>query len=314
MTATGSSPAFDGMYSQLIEDEGTYDELHPHPVSRVMLPSRLSGSGPYRLTTICLATLCAILLISIIAVTAHCEYTTVEKCLDECLVPPPKVHHSDTKSLSRRTKTSHCRETRLSDSETNKLTRMNIFKYFFSRCEKCQPQNNIYKIVNILYLFILYKNLYLVIKPTEAAIVCPVDWQLFNNSCYFISRVQRDWAESRSYCQSKGAHLAIIHTAEEQTFLWNLLPRGHWNAYWFGITDAQTEDQWKWVDGTPLVGGFWEVGEPNNHINEDCGYIVKTRVLTRVPIRSWYDAPCTMALPYICEKEMSAGASTAIPH
>ncbi|XP_023276516.1 C-type lectin domain family 4 member E-like [Seriola lalandi dorsalis] len=235
MTATGSSPAFDGMYSQLIEDEGTYDELHrktdvghsAHPVSRVMLPSRLSGSGPYRLTTICLATLCAILLISIIAVTAH------------------------------------------------------------------SPE---------------------VIKPTEAAIVCPVDWQLFNNSCYFISRVQRDWAESRSYCQSKGAHLAIIHTAEEQTFLWNLLPRGHWNAYWFGITDAQTEDQWKWVDGTPLVGGFWEVGEPNNHINEDCGYIVKTRVLTRVPIRSWYDAPCTMALPYICEKEMSAGASTAIPH
>lgn len=59
---------------------------------------------------------------------------------------------------------------------------------------------------------------------------------------------------------------------------------------------------------------FWEVGEPNNHIDEDCGYIVKTRVLERVAIRSWYDAPCTMSWPYICEKEMGAGASTAIPH
>lgn len=59
---------------------------------------------------------------------------------------------------------------------------------------------------------------------------------------------------------------------------------------------------------------FWEEGEPNNHIDEDCGYIVKTRVLERVAIRSWYDAPCSMYLPFICEKEMGPGASTAIPH
>ncbi|XP_056256209.1 CD209 antigen-like protein C [Seriola aureovittata] len=291
MTATGSSPAFDGMYSQLIEDEGTYDELHrktdvghsAHPVSRVMLPSRLSGSGPYRLTTICLATLCAILLISIIAVTAH--YKNKPQVSGE--VDPEIQKHTQDKNVSDLTAT------------INKLQ---------------QEKNQLQKERDELLAKLAATKAPEVIKPTEAAIVCPVDWQLFNNSCYFISRVQRDWAESRSYCQSKGAHLAIIHTAEEQTFLWNLLPRGHWNAYWFGITDAQTEDQWKWVDGTPLVGGFWEVGEPNNHINEDCGYIVKTRVLTRVPIRSWYDAPCTMALPYICEKEMSAGASTAIPH
>ena len=38
------------------------------------------------------------------------------------LVPPPKVHHSDTNSLNRRTKTSDCTETRLSDSETNSRT------------------------------------------------------------------------------------------------------------------------------------------------------------------------------------------------
>lgn len=58
-----------------------------------------------------------------------------------------------------------------------------------------------------------------VIKPTQTApapIVCPMDWHLFNNSCYFISRISRDWPESQSFCQSKGAHLAIIHTAEEQ--------------------------------------------------------------------------------------------------
>lgn len=48
-------------------------------------------------------------------------------------------------------------------------------------------------------------------------------------------------------------HLLVC--VSSQTFLWSLLPRGHWNAFWFGISDEHTEDTWKWVDGTPLVGG-----------------------------------------------------------
>lgn len=48
-----------------------------HPGSPVRLPVRLSGPGSYRLAIICLATLCAVLLISVIAVTAHCEYMAV---------------------------------------------------------------------------------------------------------------------------------------------------------------------------------------------------------------------------------------------
>lgn len=136
---------------------------------------------------------------------------------------------------------------------------------------------------------------------------CPIDWLPFNSSCYLVSRRTRSWSDAHEYCVSQGAHLAIILTAEEQSFVWDQLPRGHWNAYWIGITDSQTEDQWHWVDGTPLVGGFWEEGEPNNHIDEDCGYIVKTRVLTRVAIRSWYDAPCSMSWPFVCEKELGSG-------
>lgn len=67
----------------------------------------------------------------------------------------------------------------------------------------------------------------------------------------------------------------------------------------------------------PLLPRFWEVGEPNNHIDEDCGYIVKTEVLSRVAIRSWYDAPCTMGCRYICELERRDGAkstATTSPH
>ncbi|XP_078123841.1 uncharacterized protein LOC144528861 [Sander vitreus] len=293
MSTNGNSRACEGMYSKLIDDEGAYDDLNrrpdvelgAHPVSPVMMIPRPSGPGPYRLVTFCLATLCAILLISIIAVTAHYKNKTQSGVEGTSEIQRQDVNMSAlTASISKLQQEKNQLQQEKDELLAKLATKMTT------------------KAPNVL-------------KPMmKAPILCPVDWYLFNNSCYFISRTTRDWPESQSYCQSQGAHLAIIHTAEEQTFLWDLLPRGHWNAFWFGITDEHTEDKWKWVDGTPLVGGFWEVGEPNNHINEDCGYIVKTHVLERVAIRSWYDAPCTMYWPFICEKEMGAGASTAIPH
>ncbi|XP_038580390.1 CD209 antigen-like protein E [Micropterus salmoides] len=298
MTTTGNSLAGEGMYSQLIEDEGSYDEfnsrpdvgLGAHPVSPVRMIPRPSGPGPYRFAIICLAVLCAILLISIIAVTAHYK-------------SKPQGGGETASEIHKQTQ----------DANVSALT-SSISKL---QQEKIQLQKEKDELKAKLAAAMITKAPE-VIKPTmnvePAQIVCPTDWHLFSNSCYFISRNTRDWPDSQSFCQKQGAHLAIIHTPEEQTFLWNLLPRGHWNAYWFGITDEHTEDQWKWVDGTPLVGGFWEVGEPNNHIDEDCGYIVKTRVLERVAIRSWYDAPCSMYWPFICEKEMGAGASNAAPH
>ncbi|XP_047461727.1 CD209 antigen-like protein C isoform X2 [Mugil cephalus] len=286
MPTTGGSPASDGMYSQLIDDEANYDEQSHKPdvgrsVSSVKVNPTLSGPGRYRLATICLAALCVILLISIIAVAAHNKNKT------------PQGSGETAPEIQKQTQ------------DTNVTALMATITKL--QQEKKQLQKERDELQNKLAMKTTTK-VPEVVRPTSKAavapIVCPQNWRLFNNSCYLISTNTLGWSASQSYCQSKGAHLAIILTAEEQTFLWNLLPRGHWNSYWFGITDGQTEDVWKWVDGTQVVGGFWEVGEPNNHINEDCGYIVKTQVLERVAIRSWYDAPCSMSLPFICEKEM----------
>lgn len=295
MSTPGIPPAGESFYSKLIDDEASYDELnsrpdvgrsgHSFPELRVM--PRPGGPGPYRLATICLATLCAVLLISIIAVAAHYK----------------NKPQSDGEAISVVQKQTQDVNVTALSATINKLQQ-----------EKNQLQKEKDELLAKLAAKLATKAPDVVRPTTKAPIVCPADWHLFNNSCYFISRNTRSWPESKSFCESKGGHLAIIHTAEEQTFIWDLLPRGHWNAFWFGITDGHTEDVWKWVDDTTLVEGFWEVGEPNNHINEDCGYIVKTDVLERVAIRSWYDAPCSMYWRFICEKEMGAGASTAIPH
>lgn len=264
------------MYLQLLEDDG-HEQLTRRTPAPLISTSRPPGF--YRVLTVALASLSVVLFISLIAVTAHYKKPSGGES-----AWAPQTQDANVSALV----------ASIAELQQEK--------------KKLQEENQL-----------LHRRLRSTtapdhLKPTLPPIVCPFDWVSFNTSCYLISRNSRSWPEAKSYCESEGAHLAIIHTADEQTFLWERLPRGHWNSYWFGITDAQTEDEWQWVDGTPLVGGFWEDGEPNNHINEDCGYIVKTTVLERVAVRSWYDAPCSMDLPYICEKEAGPGTSTALPH
>ncbi|KAM6959197.1 uncharacterized protein FYW47_010621 [Aplochiton taeniatus] len=246
--------------------------------------ARQTGPGLYRLATICLATLCAVLLVSIIAVSAH--YKKIDQSSGS----------GETASGEVQKQTQEVNVTILTEA-LRKLQ---------------QVKDNLQRERDELLAKLSKADTGTVVPPVIGTTVrsppqpatCPSDWVTFNSSCYFISTGSNSWPDSQAYCQRFRGHLAIIHTAEEQTFLWDLLPRGHWNAYWFGISDETTEEEWKWVDGTPLVGGFWEDGEPNNHIDEDCGYIIKTRKLERVPVKSWYDAPCSMHWPFICEKEI----------
>lgn len=54
-----------------------------------------------------------------------------------------------------------------------------------------------------------------------------------------------------------------------------------------GLSDKEQENNWKWVDGTGLVGrGFWQNGEPNNNDgNEDCVEALRNA-------RAWNDVSC----------------------
>uniref|UniRef100_A0A8C7WPT4 C-type lectin domain-containing protein n=1 Tax=Oryzias sinensis TaxID=183150 RepID=A0A8C7WPT4_9TELE len=268
-------------FSKLVDDEGNQDTLSRRADVRhsdqAVFPVRLTSlvQSPYRLATICLASLCAILLISIIAVSTH--YKNRPQRGDEGTTSM----QTDVSALTALISKLEHENKQLQEEKGAMLAKLDL-----KSTTKAPP------VVSLMP------------SPTGVPVGCPTNWHLFNSNCYFISTQMKPWRDSQTYCQSQGAHLAIIHTAEEQTFLWDLLPRAYWNAYWFGISDRQKEDEWKWVDGTSLGKSFWEEGEPNNHINEDCGYIVKTQVLERVAIRSWYDAPCDMSVKFICEKEM----------
>ncbi|XP_053336240.1 C-type lectin domain family 6 member A-like [Clarias gariepinus] len=115
-----------------------------------------------------------------------------------------------------------------------------------------------------------------------------------NSSLYFISNEEKNWAESRQDCRSKEADLVIINSAEEQEFITKLLSR----KAWIGLNDRDGVGEWKWVDDTPLITGFWASGEPDGSTREFC-------VVTghkSDPVFTWADYNCNNMFMWVCEK------------
>ena len=71
-----------------------------------------------------------------------------------------------------------------------------------------------------------------------------------------------------------GADLAIIRSAAENTFIFDLVKKQKtvtdWGA-WLGFV-RKADTKFYWLDGTPLTRGYaaWQSGEPNS-LKEKCG-------------------------------------------
>ncbi|KAK2826128.1 hypothetical protein Q5P01_020342 [Channa striata] len=141
---------------------------------------------------------------------------------------------------------------------------------------------------------------------------CLPGWFLMNSTCYFHakspSNTLKNWADSKADCVSRGASLAVIDTWEEQLNLFENLPKTDSNlrpwwrrpgALWIGLTDAETEGTWLWVNNVTLKdGGYWIQGEPNNHKNsENCAAFMKIDN----PRNSWFDSNCQDQKEWLCE-------------
>ena len=124
------------------------------------------------------------------------------------------------------------------------------------------------------------------------------------------------WFEARSHCINAGAHLASIHSKQEDEFIQSkvaLLPdhSSYRRGLWIGLSDNRTEGNWSWDDGSLLDFTNWGVlkpvhgsvhgTEPNGGTTENCGQMGNSTTYTSSDLL-WNDAPCDTKIGYICAK------------
>ncbi|KAG9259781.1 CD209 antigen-like protein E [Astyanax mexicanus] len=138
------------------------------------------------------------------------------------------------------------------------------------------------------------------LQTSNSMKLCKPEWKYFKSSIYYISTEKKSWSDSRTDCRNKQADLLIINSREEQEFINANFGK---TEAWIGLTDAETEEVWKWVDGSALTTRFWAEGEPNNYENEDCAITSFQRA--KSDILTWADYPCHHPVSWICEKVLN---------
>lgn len=128
---------------------------------------------------------------------------------------------------------------------------------------------------------------------------CPCDVAHLLGGSYLLCGPPRSFAAARASCQSLGYDLAVIEDPDEDAAIYGEIASRGFLDTWIGLSDAEDEDTWVWVDGSLLTYEHWDSGEPNDggtH-GEDCALMMTS------PGREaeWDDRPCNTDRPYVCE-------------
>lgn len=136
---------------------------------------------------------------------------------------------------------------------------------------------------------------------------CPPGWIMLSSMCFYFpfsdSAGLKSWQKSREYCQLQGGDLAVIDNKDkENATVTYLLSQQDLtkslNGFWFGLKLSRTDTMWKWLDGTGLIEGYWDYGEPSNGNTEDCASMCATENF----FKAWRDNNCRTTMKWICEK------------
>lgn len=105
-------------------------------------------------------------------------------------------------------------------------------------------------------------------------------------SMYFYNPQSLSGAAAQQFAESLGANLISVQSAAENTCISTaLVNNGFGGIIWIGFTDENSEGNFYWYDGSPVIYTNWNAGEPNNDGgNEDCTQIF--------PNGLWNDLPC----------------------
>ena len=113
---------------------------------------------------------------------------------------------------------------------------------------------------------------------------------------YFAQETTATFENSRKSCQNIGADLTSIHNQYEYKLVQQEMHTP--SAFYFiGLSDAQVEGEWKWLDGSMYSFAPWLIGQPDGGIFQNCGVLITNGG----GIVEWHDHVCSGLFKSICK-------------
>uniref|UniRef100_A0A914YR97 C-type lectin domain-containing protein n=1 Tax=Panagrolaimus superbus TaxID=310955 RepID=A0A914YR97_9BILA len=154
-----------------------------------------------------------------------------------------------------------------------------------------------------------YENFKQFVCVMEAPSPCPHGWTYNSRSgyCYFVKEGLASWEENEDWCFSQGgAHLASVHSDDENNFITNLINFSEGEGYicgsdqlaWIGLYTVTNQTTWRWTDNSLFDYTAWATCKPDNAFRgANCAVIQNPQVCRNCTInvgnlRSWSDAMC----------------------
>ncbi|KAH1182619.1 hypothetical protein KIL84_004111 [Mauremys mutica] len=120
--------------------------------------------------------------------------------------------------------------------------------------------------------------------------LCPRDWLLHGDKCYWLSKERKNWTGSRDDCSGKSSRMLVIQNQEEMDFIQDVVQDA--NYIWIGLKGTLPGGKWTWVDGSPLDPVRFSIS--GSAAGNSCGWIRGSRIQSEM---------CDAELKWICQKE-----------
>ncbi|XP_039197784.1 killer cell lectin-like receptor subfamily B member 1B allele B [Crotalus tigris] len=120
--------------------------------------------------------------------------------------------------------------------------------------------------------------------------LCPKDWELHENKCYWISRGKQTWTKSRGDCRAQNSELAVLKEQAELNFIQGISNGAQ--LLWIGLFANSSTHTWLWVDNSPFNNkGLPIIAEAQG---SSCAMLKGSKIISE---------SCSAVTKWICQTE-----------
>ncbi|CAH7424244.1 natural killer cells antigen CD94 [Phodopus roborovskii] len=116
---------------------------------------------------------------------------------------------------------------------------------------------------------------------------CLEKWIGYQCNCYFISKEEKSWKESRDFCASNNSSLLQLETRNEMSFMNNSQ-----NHFWTGMRYSEEWHTWLWEDGSA----------PSKDLFPESSYSKTTDCVVYNPSQPLSSESCESKNHFICKQ------------